>query len=606
MDMAAVTMSTRTPKNRQLSEDSPPEQILKAWGTHYAWAQSIIKAIGDAIKDAETSQKKLNITPSLEMLKTAQAELEKIYGMAEKKVDVADACCCCSYQNCLTRTSTIADAVGKLATVAFWGAKTYPIATAISNAASAGISKWKAWIWKREEELYVLLAQMEQIVSNRVGLDHIGAMVHVFEGYHVMADAQRKIPRVPNAYRDQFDEESLSRTVSGRAIVARKETPAASPGFQEEILPIVDEELLRGQYIRVVCGVNRMNRDAVVSLADEFEEIKGSIEKTIQAMGGSLKTDPTADLAVHISLLTSKLEELKTIFATAATIIRLHDEILHNRSACLAAGFRVGVEILFDICSLGSSIFQVVASEEGAEDQDKIYTAGLVIYIVGAAVSWLNTGISNVRVVDAMTYREANWISAQRGFAKNVGTMTDIFTRYQKLALRTDLSSKDIESAIKKFFVPACFRDTLGGKEAISERVAALALQKAPQIVDDSTRLGRKIRELSASVLGATLGRSAEEASFSHEPTAPSPNKKRYVQRAQSEEDLTLEESGTPPVSERRDSRHATPVGSKSSSEDERQLPRGNTGYGQLERHQHPALRREASGTATPESDGNE
>ena len=375
-----------------ITVQSSPERILQAWNSQAALADALITGLEDS------SASRADIQGSVDKLRGISKNLEFLHDIACKRADYEDKCCWFSYRNILVFSGTALDTTFQIVTLALWGKSVSEdtsgsrnsIAIASSTILSTIASKIKDWIWKRNEGVLLALAKMEEIIPNKLIIEHISSMA----AFHESSRSWHNRRRIP-------DEKSLvHRSLS-------------------------DVNALRSHYVVKLCGFySRLDESEILKLTEQFINLKDLMVGEEEVIKEILIADPNGSIKVIIRQLEEQLKELESIFSDARHIIELSNQIEKTRARCVTNGFRVSIQLLLELGSLVGTIVEAVYANSGSSSPPA-KVAAFSLYIANIALSWVNTGISKVREKDARIFQQIKRLDGQKIFQRHVTGMTE-------------------------------------------------------------------------------------------------------------------------------------------------------------------------------------
>ncbi len=391
-----------------LTASSSPEKILKAWNSQTALADSLLSSIeGDAVSSSE-------VKGSIDALKRISISLENVYSAAIKRAEFEDRCGWFSYRKVLSFSGTVLDTSFQVLTMTLMAnsinssGSTSPSAFSVvgSTLASVVASKIKDYIWKRNETLLTALAQMEEIIPNKLVIEHINSMVAFYE-------STKSRPKISA---DRTPKVGLSRSLrEGNHIMSLSQVVSHVMSSQ-----CFKKGELREKYIIKLYGVySVLNEEAILDLTQKFIDLKDLMVNEESVIKEVRQSDPDGNVIVIINQLDEQVKELRTIFSDARHIIELSDEMEKTRARCVTNGFRSSIQILLELGSLAGSIVEAVYANSGSSSAPA-KVAGFSLYIANIALSWMNTGISKIRETNALTFQQIKRLDGQKIFEKHV------------------------------------------------------------------------------------------------------------------------------------------------------------------------------------------
>jgi hypothetical protein len=406
-----------------LSVKSTPDEILKSWNSQKALADSLLTSM------EKRAFKKEEVLASVLALKKIAHNLQNTHKVAIERAEYEDRCCYCSYRNFLTFSGTAIDTAFQALTTASWirefgiddQSRKGSLVTAASTFVSAITSKIKDKIWSKNEKVLASLAQLEEIIPNKVMIDHIESMIAFYE-----SNFSRKT-RTPVLEHARSPVSPISRGQNlFRSVVHRVVRDLD-----------VKKQSVRDRYVVKILGVYpRISKEKTEDLMSQFLDLKDLMISEESVIREARLIDSTADVDNILDLLEEQLSMLKHIFEDVDLILKIHEEIEKTRSKCVANGFRISVQFLVEMGSLASSIIEAIYSQSGGSSSvAKI--AGFSLYMINISLSWINTGISKIRSENVKTYKDIKRLEGQKIFERHIQGMVKQGRRVQREMLPT-------------------------------------------------------------------------------------------------------------------------------------------------------------------------
>jgi hypothetical protein len=406
-----------------LSVRSTPDEILKSWNSQKALADSLLTSMEKRVFKTE------EVFASVIALKKIAQKLQNTHKVAIERAEYEDRCCYCSYRNFLTFSSTALDTTFQALTTASWirefgiddQSRNGSLITAASTFVSAITSKIKDKIWSQNEKVLASLAQLEEIIPNKVMIDHIESMIAFYESSFSRKTRTTSIDNERGLVSPISRGQNLFRSVVQRVV---RELDVKKQGVKD-------------RYVVKILGVYpRISKEKTEELMSQFLDLKDLMISEENVIREARLIDSTADVNNILDVLEEQLISLKQIFEDVDLILKLHEEIEKTRSMCVANGFRISVQFLIEMGSLASSIIEAIYAQSGASNSvAKI--AGFSLYMINISLSWINTAISKIRSENVKTYKDVKRLDGQKIFERHIQGMIKQGRRAQREMMPT-------------------------------------------------------------------------------------------------------------------------------------------------------------------------